>query len=103
MLPEHALKPIPLPEALLESRRVLIAGILLDPCNEPLAIGRRRAPFDEEMQMIGHETVGNDCKLELFGGAQNLREHKINRGIRGEHRALRICAESQVIAVRTEI
>jgi len=103
MIPEHSLKPISLPEALLENGCMLITRILFDPCNEPLAIRCRCGPFNEQVHMVRHETVGNDCKLVFFAGAQDLREDKFDRNIRGKHRTLRICAESQVIAVGTDV
>jgi hypothetical protein len=55
------------------------------------------------MHMIGHETVGNYCKLFLLRSAQNLPPHHVHGASIDEERVTLIGAECQEISVEAGV
>ena len=59
---EDSLERITLPQSFLELAGMLVGRILLRAGNEPLAVGFVGLAFYEEVKVVGHEVVRNNCK-----------------------------------------
>jgi hypothetical protein len=82
---------------------VIEAGILLRARHELLRVRIGALPFDEKVQVIGHETVRNYFKLIFGCGAHNLCERGIHDIVRREQRLASIGAKCQGISVESKI
>jgi hypothetical protein len=59
--------------------------------------------FDQEVDVVGHKAVRDDCEAAFSCGAQKLRKHEVDGGAGGERAMAARRAKRQEKAVRTEV
>jgi hypothetical protein len=67
-----------LPQVLMRSLTVVVARELLETSHEPPQVCELVAPRNDEVQVVGHETVRENCEVELFRALQKAREHRFD-------------------------
>jgi len=70
---------------MLESFGIVISRKLLRTPNETSAIRPLGQAFNEVVDVIWHEDVGNYCELFFIGASLNLQQHQVNPFARDEH------------------
>ena len=92
-----------LPERLSGPLAVRETGPLFECCHEPPEVGGRLSPFDQNMKVIRHEAVRNDCKPFVGSSAQHLREHGVHRSTRDEDSRPLIGSGGDEVALKAQV
>jgi len=84
-------------------RLVVKPGVLLRGRLELFEIGVFTSAFDQQMDVVGHEAVGNDCEQVTVGGAQKLPANEMHSGGVPKRVMAVKGAERQEISMRTVV
>ena len=66
-------------------------------------IGALGAPFDQQMNMVGHQAVRNHCDVEQQRGLRNLLEHHLDHVVLNETGTAIGSAKRQEIALNADV
>ncbi len=90
LLSNDVFVPIALPQASAGPVRMVIAAALLCASSEGFQIRVCRRTFRDDVQMVGHEAVRNQCELLLRCRTQNVRQRtRYGSGVDEDSRAIR--------------
>jgi hypothetical protein len=70
---------------------------------EALALRRFGLAVHQEMNVVAHEAVRDNCKLAVSRGTKNLREDAVDNLFADEHRSSFVRAECQRIPVKAGV
>ena len=92
-----------LPQVRLEKTTMSKPTPLLKPRHEAPQIRVLTPPFHQQVGVVRHEAVRNDCELLHERRAPHLREDGFDDVVRGEAVAAPVCAQCEEIAVETRV
>jgi hypothetical protein len=94
---------VSLPQTMTERRLVVKPGVLLRPGNELPAVRVIGLAFDQQVQMVRHEAVRNNCEPKRSRCSLDLRTHEVHGGRRYEQAIPLVRAECEEVLVKTEV
>jgi hypothetical protein len=78
-------------------------GQLFRPRHEPKTVGRFCQRLNQQMDMVRHEAVCNECKLLIACGALNLQHHGSDDRWTREDALSRMAAECQEVSIQADV
>jgi hypothetical protein len=82
---------------------IVKAAELFGPRNETSTVSPFGLTFGEEVHVIRHEAIGNDCKVFAFSGAQYLRTNQVERFSGYEDSLAIACAKRKEISLEAKV